>query len=60
MNNFYIIFTIDSLGKKVLLNITNDYYYFRRLVKKYNRENKNIGTREISLDKLIEISQFTR
>lgn len=60
MNLYYMIFSKDRDDKIVMLNITNDYYYFRRLIKKYKKEHKIIYPREISLDSLIENSQFTR
>lgn len=61
MDKYYIIFEINkTLDNWIILNITSDYYYFRRLVKKYLIENKIIYTKEITLNAIIENSRFTR
>lgn len=39
-----------------LLNITYDYFYFKRLVKKYKNQNIYIVLRMIDSRKLLEIS----
>lgn len=39
-----------------LLNITYDYFYFKRLVKKYQKENKEIILKSINSINLLEIS----
>lgn len=50
--NYYMIF--DKFD--CLLNITYDYFYFKRLVKKYQKQNKEIYLRQINSRELLEIS----
>jgi len=58
---YYIIFESDkSFNRPIILNITSDYYYFRRLVKKYLLEHRTIYTKEITIDAIIENSRFIR
>lgn len=48
MEKYYLIFGADSKGYPILLNITIDYYYFRRLCKRYINEGKSIIKRYCS------------
>ena len=51
MKNYYMIFKDDEL-----LNITVDYYYFKRLAKKYKQQYNNIELRAITSYRLLENS----
>lgn len=43
-----------------LLNFTNDYFYFKRLMKKYVSNNEKVYGRKIRVQKLLENSTAAR
>lgn len=47
----YLIFCNDKL-----INYTFDYFYFKRLLKKYDKMWKKVEGRKIEVQKLLEIS----
>ena len=58
MKKIYLIFTIDSNSIPILLNLTTDYYYFKRLSRKYIKQNKTIFTRYVYIQDLIDNSKY--
>lgn len=55
MKYYYIIF--DCLHHNVL-HITSDYYHFRRLLKKYVKEHKEVIYKKISYVGLFNYSDY--
>lgn len=58
MTTYYLIFQHVKVNSCELLCITSDYYYFRRLCKKYIRDCKDIICKSIDLYSLYEYSKF--
>lgn len=57
MKNYYLIIKILGNEEFEILNITSNYYHFRRLLKKYKNE-KNIINRKISSYELFKNSKY--
>lgn len=56
MKYFYIIIQLYNEELKII-NITTDYYYARRLIRKYRKNNNSIYVRKISYHNLLQISK---
>lgn len=57
MKNYYLIIKILDNENFEILNITSNYYHFRRLLKKYTNE-KSIINRKISSYDLFKNSKY--